>query len=209
MVIGKTFKEDFQKALEVYPGLEYELLKGNKFKYRVMGDFPIVDGDGVMWETFRASIYFKPVYPYGFALLQEVSTNIPRHEDRHISMDGYCCVCGLLESLEMESKAITLLEFIQKYVIPFFANQVHFEHFGYFLNGEYSHHDVGVWEELESILGIPDRLKIKSILKYINTKPGRNGICFCGSGKKVKFCHEEIYQKVLKLLRAKPNLCND
>lgn len=106
----------------------------------------------------------------------------------------------------METKAMRILPFIGKYVIPFFANQVHFDHFSHFVNGEYSHEDEVILEELASELQTTDKHRITTILTHIASRPGRNDPCYCGSGKKFKVCHMNTYVKVLRLLKLTPNL---
>jgi hypothetical protein len=200
-VAKNYFHRDFLEAKKLFPTLEYEILSEGRFKYKVTGDFPIIDSDGIIWEVFSASLYFKSNYPYGFVVLQETSQKIPRHLDRHMNENGECCVCSILDSLEMARNSIRVLNFIESYLIPFFANQVHYEKFGNYVNGEYSHLEEGIWETLEEEFKTKNRDKIKGILKYIRLNPGPNKLCYCRSGKINKKCHPRTYARVRELIK--------
>ncbi len=200
-MVSNHFYRDFLEAKGFYPSLVFEQIKINYFKYKVTGVFPIIDDEGTTWGTFKASIYFKHRYPFGFALLQEISEHIPRSIDYHVGENGECCVCSPLESMEMEDKPISVLSFIEKYVIKFFANHIHFVKFGFYVNGEYSHYYQGLWEAFEEEFNTKNRNEIQKNLIYISAKPSRNSICYCGSGNKLKYCHEKKVKQIQKLLK--------
>lgn len=73
--------------------------------------------------------------------------------------------------------------------MPFYANQIHKKEFGHYKNGEYGHYEEGIWEALEEEFATSNREDILLILGRMNSKRGRNEVCFCGSGKKFKKCH--------------------
>ncbi|MBK7800087.1 MAG: SEC-C domain-containing protein [Saprospiraceae bacterium] len=198
-MIEDRFYKDFIKAKVHFPEIEYEILKNHAFKYKLLGNFKIVDDEGTLWGEFKTAIYFKSNYPLGFASLQEVSEKIPREDKRHINRDGVCCFCDPLKQIEMEMKPFSIYDFIKEYTIPFFANQIYYEHFGEFKNGDYSHGEEGIWETLEEEFGTKNRTEIKSKLEYINSKPGRNSLCYCGSNLKLKHCHWEMANQIRKL----------
>lgn len=192
------FHKDFESAKKQYPNLVYTPADLNHFKYKVTGSIPIIDAEGTHWGTFHASIYFKARYPYGFAVLQEVSALIPRLIDRHIGQNGECCVCGPLEALEMEQKPLSVLAFINNYAVPYFANQIHYEEYGYYVNGEYSHDHEGLWESFEELFNTKDRGEIIKKLDFIKSKPSVNKPCPCGSGRKIKRCHLNLIKSIRK-----------
>ena len=200
-MIEDRFYKDFIKAKVRFPEIEYEILKSDVYKYRLLGSFKIVDDERTLWGEFKAAIYFKSNYPLGFASLQEVSENIPREDKRHINKVGICCFCGPLEQLEMEVKPVSIIDFINGYTIPFFANQIYYDQFGEYKNGDYSHRQDGIWEALEEEFSTKDRTEIQSKLDYIKSKPGRNSLCYCGSNLKIKNCHWEAANRIRKLLK--------
>ncbi len=186
----EEFIKDLELAKGIYPFIDYEYREGKEYPYKITDDFEILDDEGNHWDTFRASIYFHHRYPKEFPLLQDKSKAFPWKVDWHISpRDGDCCVCGAIEQEEHARSGISILKYIDQYVIPFYANQVYKMEFGHYKNGEYAHNEEGVWETLEEEFGTKDRVKIKRFLKKMEIKRGRNDICFCGSGIKYKKCH--------------------
>jgi len=198
----EEFLRDLEIAKERYPFLEYDYREGKRYPYKITDDFEVLDEGGNHWGTFRSSIYFHHLYPKEFPLLQDQSKAFPREIDWHISpRDGDCCVCGVIELEEKAKSGISILQFIDEYVLPFYANQLHKKHFGYYKNGEYAHNAEGVWEALEEEFNTKDRVKIRRFFKEMRTKRGRNDVCFCGSGKKYKKCHLlriNIIEKVIQ-----------
>ena len=101
--------------------------------------------------------------------------NTDLHFNAH---DGSCCL-GLKFK---DSRSLSIREFLEKLVIPFFYRLSYTESFGIApsrndLWDEYSH---GAEGELEH------RTEIS---KFAKLNLGRNDLCPCGSGKKYKKCH--------------------
>lgn len=184
------FIKDLEEAQRLYPSLEYDYLPHKRFSHKVTGTFDIIDGEEYHWGAFSASLYFTDYYPKGFALLKDNSKAFPWDLNWHIDeKTGLCCVCGPIEREEKAAQPISILSFIEAYVIPFYANQIHKREFGSYKNGEYAHFREGIWEALEEELCTSDRKKIMLLLTKMRCKRGRNEVCFCGSGNKFKKCH--------------------
>jgi hypothetical protein len=96
-------------------------------------------------------------------------------------------ICGPIEQATNEQKPLAIIDFIKLYAIPFFANQIHFEEYGFFLNGEYSHALDGLIEAIEEEFKTKDKSIIAKKLIYFKTKPSVNSLCYCGSGKNLNF----------------------
>lgn len=194
------FLKDLEEAKKRYPFLEYEHREGKKYPFKITDDFEVSDNEGNHWGTFRASVYFHHTYPKEFPLLQDQSKVFPWEIDWHTSGDGDCCVCGVIERGEKAKSGVSILQFINKYVIPFYANQLYKKHFGHYKNGEYAHYRNGVWEALEEEFSTKDRSEIERLILEMRKKRGRNETCFCGSGIKYKKCHlprTDIIEKVI------------
>lgn len=198
----KDFLKDLAKAKEKYPFLDYEYREGREYPFKITDNFEVTDDEGNHWGTFRASVYFHHRYPKEFPLLQDQSKVFPWEVDWHISpQDGNCCVCGVIEREERAKSGISILKFIDEYVISFYANQLYKKHFGYYKNGEYAHDGEGVWETLEEEFKTKDRKEIRRFLREMKKKRGRNDVCFCGSSMKFKKCHlprKKIIENVIK-----------
>lgn len=92
--------------------------------------------------------------------------------------DGMCCL-GLKFQ---DNKSLSIRDFLENLVIPFFYRLSYTEKFGIAASrndlwGEYSHGEEGEWEH---------RTEISNFAKL---NLGRNSLCPCGSGKKYKKCH--------------------
>ncbi len=202
----KQFTRDLKMVQNEFPFMEYEYSKGKIYPYKITDDFEISDNEGNHWGTFRASVYFHHSYPKEFPVLLDESKIFPWENDWHISPNtGECCVCSIIEKEEVAKSGISLLDFILKYVRPFYANQLYRQEFGEYKNGEYAHHGEGVWQALEEEFNTMDRSKIRQFLMDMRTKRGRNDVCFCGSGKKYKKCHL-TRTKLLETVMKKINL---
>ena len=98
--------------------------------------------------------------------------------DLHFYPNGACCL-----SLQLfADRRVTLVEFIDELVVPFFYRLSYTDSYGLrsarqYLWGEYSHGDKGFREYLSDI----DRMAKHGL--------GRNELCVCGSGRKYKRCH--------------------
>ncbi len=193
------FFRDLSEAQMKYPSMNYVFIEGFEYPHLVKGEIDIIDREGTPWGTFPISVYFHLNYPKGFAILRDRSEVFPWEEDWHISKHGECCVCSPLEKIEQSHSRITVLSFLEDYVIPFYSNQIYRREFGSYKNGSYSHHLEGVWESLEEEFNTKDRKEIREILNRMGRDRGRNDPCFCSSGKKFKHCHLQK-KKVLEEL---------
>ena len=98
--------------------------------------------------------------------------------DLHFYPSGACCLALQL----FTSRRMTLVEFMDELVVPFFYRLSYTDSYGLksarqYLWGEYSHGDQGLREYLSDI----DRIAKHGL--------GRNELCVCGSGRKYKRCH--------------------
>ena len=98
--------------------------------------------------------------------------------DLHFYPSGACCLGLQL----FTSRRMTLVEFMDELVVPFFYRLSYTDSYGLrsarqYLWGEYSHSDQGLREYLSDI----DRIAKHGL--------GRNELCVCGSGRKYKRCH--------------------
>jgi len=109
-----------------------------------------------------------------------------------------------------------LPDFVQIVVIPFFYNQSHYETYRKWAWGGYSHGELGYLEgygessEPATVESVCECIKLLrkygqkwSLYGELLTKKGKLKIhhyyCFCGSGRKVRKCHPEMFIGLLKL----------
>ncbi|MBL7787347.1 MAG: SEC-C domain-containing protein [Chitinophagales bacterium] len=195
---NSIFEHQLDEVIQNYPKLSKFPL-GNIFILRGIVD--IIGSDGKFWDSYEIEIHPHKDFPNKFPILFEVSKKIPRNPDWHINIDGSCCVAVLPEELIMCKQSLTVLSYIDKYVIPFFANQTYRKLTGNFANGEYSHGIAGILEFYEIIFQTKDIELMNMLSKWIlnNPKPNRTNMCFCGSKKKFRHCHAQLYDKIAKI----------
>jgi hypothetical protein len=159
------------------------------------GQLDVIDENNTLWETYDVSIAIPKSYPDGLPALFETGNKIPKEVDRHINSDGSCCLAPRAKAYKILADEVNLLAWLDKLAIPFLANQFLWDKTHKFAGKEFSHYSQGIVEYYKELWGqltvkeIVDRLKI-----IVGREIGRNEKCYCGSGKKFKYCHEKISQ---------------
>jgi hypothetical protein len=191
---------DIEEVLEMFPKIV--LTAENKLKV-LSGEVDIFDNANVYLESFNIKVVVPSRYPYQFPRLFEIGNKLEHVPDRHISEDGSCCVCSLQEENLAAQRGMTIKSFFLKYVLPYLANQLYYDSQGKWANGDFHHGDLGIFQYYSELLKLENIAEVIEFLSVFNvTKLYRNDVCFCGSDKKLKRCHEEVY-KVFKGLSKK------
>lgn len=183
---------DLEEVLEMFPKMD--LIVENKFKV-LSGEVDIFDSANIYVESFNIKVIVPPGYPYQFPRLFEIGNKFEHVPERHISEDGSCCVCSLQEENLVSQRGISIKNFFLKYVLTYLANQLYFDSQGKWANGDFDHGDLGIFQYYSELLKLGNITEVVEFLSVFNvTKLYRNDVCFCGSGKKLKRCHEGVYQ---------------
>jgi hypothetical protein len=173
------------RELEQKYGLQF-----NKSKLEFSGNIFIEEND-----CYQISINITP-YPNSFPIVKELGERIPFNIDRHKYSDASCCLTTKAkEQLLLKKKIKTLDSFIANIVIPFFQNNSYFEINNEYINGDYKHGIIGVFEAYKEITNITDTKLLLDFLynRIIRKKYRRSDLCFCKSGTKFKGCHLSNY----------------
>lgn len=190
---------DLKRVIQKFS--ELEVIRGNGIPGFIEGFVDIKDGDGQLRGRFDIRITIPENYPYGFPDLRELSRKIPREADRHIYNNGNCCVTVFQQQMIDASKGISLYDYILSYVLPYLANQIYFEEYGRWANGEYSHGLAGHFEfykdklDIDNLTGFGEAFDILLKRRILD----RNELCFCGSRKRYKNCHQNVIADIQKL----------
>jgi len=146
---------------------------------------------------FLIEIHCSENFPNRFPILFETGGEIPNEADWHKYKDGGCCITVWTDELLKCKNGITVLFFIEKYAIPYFANQIHKKQTGQYKNGEYAHGIKGISQFYEELLKTSNKelwiQYFKNTFRNLKVDFGRNDLCFCGSEKKYKNCHLNIF----------------
>lgn len=192
----QVFASQIPRLLADYPML-YILDKGGE--QVVAGKIEIVDKEGKYWDSYDIEIHCSAFFPFRYPDLYETGGKIPKMADWHIYEDTLtCCVNVLPEEAIRCNQGITLTEYVTEEVIPYFFNQTHRRVEGYYVNGEYRHGKVGIYDYYVSLLKTTSPIVMSKLLYAIAglPKPNRTSDCFCGSGSKYRYCHRAAYEKL-------------
>lgn len=160
-------------------------------KQYLKGTIEISDTEHAATKSYLIEIHFAEGFPYRFPKLYEVGGDIPCEADFHKYPDNSCCITVGFDEFSECIKGISVLQFIKKQVIPYFANQWYRQLTGKYKN-EYSHGKKG---QLECLCDYAFDEKKNNL--------GRNDKCFCGSNKKYKKCCLTLIFKIQQIGKGK------
>jgi hypothetical protein len=195
--MNRMFLNELSSVLTNYPDLVVKKKDGKDF---LKGILDILDERGTVVRSFSVEIHSTEKYPYRFPKVYEVAGEIPRSPDWHKYDDDSCCFTVEQEEILLCHSGISLIYFIHKVVIPYFANQLYRIKTGHYLN-EYPHGLKGVIVFYKDLFKSDDLSFWEKCYTsaFIKGKTGRNDKCYCCSGQKFKNCHLPVENK-LKIL---------
>ncbi|MEL7119671.1 MAG: hypothetical protein AAFO07_09525 [Bacteroidota bacterium] len=188
------FEKDLIEAQQRFPSLHIVNLEKQKI---LRGSFKVIDENGKFWNSYKIEIKHTNGFPYRFPIVSEIGGQIPRLEDWHIyENSGNCCITIPAKEIILCRKGITVANFIQNHVRPYFFNQAHRKHLGIYANGEYAHGVAGKWQYYFEAFGTENKELIINNFKIFlhnNEKIHKKSKCICGSGHRFRRCHQDIY----------------
>lgn len=191
MDLEERIQIDHESLKLKYPKLL--TLNKEKFGFSISGAIEMIDPNtGKVWETYEICIFvpqgFPNIIPSTFSMDKKISGN------RHINGNGTFCLGLPVELSLILGKNYSLIDYIDKLLIPYLATQKLVDLGQGWVNGEYSHEEKGVVEYYKEKLNCK---KINTIIQCLRILIGiqrnrPNSTCFCGSRKKYKDCHQHI-----------------
>jgi hypothetical protein len=195
----KILRADIAALFQKHAGLF--LRDKNDIPFEIYGIYDVCDDIGALQGEFEIRVFIPEGYPYAFPVMMEKSKKIERVMDRHINEKGIACEeIGQKEKI-IASRGISLTEYFQQYVHKYFCWQLIYEEEGNKNLKEYSHEEEGVLEFYQQEFKICDLHTVKKCVEAVavNRVPGRNDPCPCGSGQKVKFCHQQVFNDLNRI----------
>ena len=193
---NNKFREQLIDVCQSYPNLKIVKRDDNVFLKGIL-DIPNSQGDLI--NSFLIEIHQTDLFPYRFPKLYEVGDLIPCDVDWHKYSDNSCCITVPPEEIILCKDGITVIQFITRHAIPYFANQCYRMITGSY-KAEYAHGKQGFLEFYADLMGTTDISKWYLYMEYAfennRLKFERNISCFCGSGVKFKKCHDRIFDKM-------------
>lgn len=190
------FNNQLIDTIKKYPTLEIK--KTGQYNF-LKGILDIPDDKGNIVRSFLIEIHYQDRFPYRFPKLFEVGDEISPHPDWHKYQDNSCCLMPHPKEFIYCKDGITVSGFIERIVIPYFANQYH-KMITRAYKKEYSHGIEGLKECYCEIFRTTDVYKWIEYFEYafgirtLNIKS--NDKCFCGSNKKFNDCHDIIFKEL-------------
>ena len=188
---------DIQSVRIKYPQLHYRQDAEN---WLLLGSIDIVDKEGNYYDSYDVEIVGTLLFPHQFPKLFERSNKFPKIADWHVFNDESCCTAVRGKEILSTRNKISVLRYINEFVVPYLANQTFRKLNGNYANGEYAHNKNGEIEFFEELFFTKDLLIIlKCIDLALSEKDPKNIKCICTSDKKYKHCHRKLVQKAMLL----------
>ena len=192
--MNQAFQNDLSEVITKFPSLSVRHFNGKDI---LKGILDICDESSEVAGSFSVEIHPTEKFPYRFPKLYEVGGDIPCEADWHKYNDESCCITVEQDEILICKNGIKLLYFIEKMVIPYFANQLYRIRTGNYLN-EYPHGKDGIRLFYSELFKSRDIKFWQLCFDYAfnNTKVRRNDGCYCNSGEKYKKCHMLVEEKL-------------
>lgn len=196
--MNNELKKDLKLFLGSYLKFEVNDNETNDNKLVLQGVIDIIDDNLQFWDNYNVKIIVPTIgFPHVIPLVVETSKKIARDIDFHISNNGLCCL-DIPHKLEIEkSRGISLVDYYQNYIYPFFANHQYKLKTKKYAGGEYDHFHKGVEQFYKEEHNLTDTYGIIEYLKYAleYKKAERNKKCpLCGKPKYKNCCRLLIYK---------------
>lgn len=183
----------------------------NRERERLVEAFPTLTLDrsvtpttvtGTLWLDsgfgFSVDLRIPDAYPEGIPRLVVRPEEIPWLADRHVITGGVACLCVSSEYRLHWPRGSDLTDFLECFVIPYFARQAYYQSHGHWPRGqERSHGAAGIVESFQETLtelGSPNSATIERFLVMLASPghPKGHDSCPCGSGNKIRKCHRRL-----------------
>lgn len=165
------------------------------------GDFPVYDNEGSEVDRYRLEIWFPRNYPDQIPKVIAVDKRIQPIADRHVFRNRAACLC-LPHEVTRYLPKINILLFWENLLKFWLIGQTCYDQDGVWPFKARSHNNEGIYEGFSELLGLSDlevTKKFTSLLLRKNPAKGHE-LCPCGSGLKLRNCHQAEYQDIRSLL---------
>ena len=167
-------------------------------KFALAGTIDIIDETGEYWDSYKIAITFdENRYPNVIPTVIELSENIERNWDFHISDEGSCCLDIPHRLIKLKRRGIILTSFYKDIIYPFFANHQYKLSKGEYANGEYKHHEKGIIQFYEEEFSLVDN---EIIIKHIKLAIGEIKAL---PNKECPVCRQPKYKKCCRPISEK------
>lgn len=190
--MNRDLKKALKFFLDRYLKFEVNYNETDDSKLVLQGVIDIIDDNLQFWGNYEVKIIVPKIkFPHVIPYVIETSKKIKRDTSFHISDEGLCCL-DIPHKLEIErSRGISLVDFYQNYIYPFFANHQYKLKTKKYAGEEYDHFHKGIEQFYKEEYHLTDNQKIIEYLEYALEfkKAERNKQCpICGKPKYKNCC---------------------
>jgi hypothetical protein len=148
--------------------------------------------------SYDVAILLSRDHPRHVPLLICRDPAIPRLLDRHLNERGFACLCARSELRSYYPCGSSLVDFLDRLVVPFLVGQHHYTHTGRWPGAERSHSAKGILEAYSELLDTVEPAVVCQYLRQrLRRKPPAGHVpCPCGSRRKLRHCHRETVGKL-------------
>jgi hypothetical protein len=190
------FEDDIKTVLDLFSKLKIVDHEGEQF---LRGQLDIIDSSGKLWDTYTVEIKGSEGYPTMFPKLYETGNSFPKIADWHVyESDKSCCVDVTPNEIILCKDGLDVVDYINRFAIPYLANQTFRKREGYYLYGEYSHGILGRVEFYQKKLKAKNPIELIKMFDLIikDYNPTRPTLCpFCHKTKFRK-CHRDTFREL-------------
>jgi len=196
----ELLKKHIEQLNTMFPG--FRLSERIDGEYSVIGNlnFTVRHDGNVVKDDYDIEIVIPDKYPQYPPTVQEVGNKILRCPGNHINDDGTFCFGAPLAIKHTFSQHRDLLWFVREQVVRFLFNHSYKRDFGIRPDDELSHGPKGLLEYYYELFHTQDNITVLEFLRLLSEQQyDDQGLCPCGSGRKIRKCHYRLIKKIRKL----------
>lgn len=164
---------------------EYIVIKGKiSLNHTYKNANPIED-------TYELLIKVPSNFPKSIPVILETGNKIPKLNDNHVNPDGTLCLGTPLKLQLFLVKYPSLVDFVERVLIPHLYAVSNKLNGGEFIFGELAHGSAGELSDYEDILGVKGVVAVKNALNSLKSYKKRianKKVCPCGCGRRLGKC---------------------
>ena len=197
--MNKKIREEISQILDLHKGL---ILTFENDFYVISGidEFELKYENKLIHNKFN--LVFKIPINFPNSVLPSLKLDEYPNGFSHIFKDNIACMATISEQIIFISNNESIFDFWEKFVLSFLFTTAYYNNHGIYPFGERQHGSSGIISYYRETYGFSKNQIIKMINYISNQNYRGHDKCFCGSGKKIRNCHKDLVQQIMK----NPNL---
>jgi hypothetical protein len=178
-----------------YPDVAIQIERG---KVCLKGLFPVQAQDGSTIRRYHLAMEFPVSYPEWVPDCLMLESTVQHIADRHMDANGRACLCLPHEVPAYFPEGIRFETYAERLLTPWLVGQAYFDVHGRWPPWPTRDHGMdGIIQGFADLLGISDTAVIDRYARLLVRESPAKGheVCPCGSGRKLRDCHEDLYRR--------------